>query len=72
MVILFLERLNALGRCLMEFYKPGVHAYIMKPVNFPDIMGVVEQRGVFWAVADETAADGRAEARVRDASGFPR
>jgi CheY-like chemotaxis protein len=38
---------------LVDFYKHGVNAYVVKPVNFPDFMKVVQELGVFWAVVNE-------------------
>jgi CheY-like chemotaxis protein len=38
---------------LAEFYKHGVNAYIVKPVDFNDFMTVVKQLGVFWAAMNE-------------------
>ena len=38
---------------LIEFYKHGVNAYVVKPVDFRDFMKAVTQLGVFWAVVNE-------------------
>jgi len=38
---------------LIEFYKHGANAYVVKPVNFPDFMMAVKQLGVFWAAINE-------------------
>jgi len=38
---------------VMEFYRHGVNAYVVKPVDFPDFMEVVKQLGIFWAVINE-------------------
>lgn len=38
---------------LIEFYKQGVNAYVVKPVGFPDFMQAVKQVGVFWAAVNE-------------------
>jgi CheY-like chemotaxis protein len=38
---------------LMEFYKHGVNAYVVKPVGFPEFMSAVKQIGVFWAAVNE-------------------
>ena len=38
---------------LLEFYKHGVNAYVVKPVNFSDFMAAVKQLGVFWAAVNE-------------------
>ena len=34
---------------LIEFYKHGVNAYVVKPVDFPDFVEVIKQLGTFWA-----------------------
>ena len=33
---------------LMEFYKHGVNAYVVKPVSFSEFMRAIKQLGVFW------------------------
>jgi CheY-like chemotaxis protein len=38
---------------LIEFYKQGVNAYVVKPVNFPEFMETVKNLGVFWAAVNE-------------------
>jgi CheY-like chemotaxis protein len=38
---------------LIEFYKHGVNAYVVKPVDFADFMKAVKQLGVFWAAINE-------------------
>jgi CheY-like chemotaxis protein len=38
---------------LMEFYKHGVNAYVVKPVDFTEFMKAVKQLGVFWAAVNE-------------------
>lgn len=38
---------------LIEFYKHGVNAYVVKPVDFQDFMKAVKQLGVFWAAVNE-------------------
>jgi CheY-like chemotaxis protein len=38
---------------LLEFYKHGVNAYVVKPVNFGEFMKAVKQLGVFWAAVNE-------------------
>jgi DNA-binding NarL/FixJ family response regulator len=38
---------------LMEFYKHGANAYVVKPVDFGDFMRAVKQLGVFWAAINE-------------------
>ena len=38
---------------LVEFYKHGVNAYVVKPVDFGEFMTAVKQVGVFWAAINE-------------------
>jgi len=38
---------------LIESYKLGVNAYVVKPVNFKDFIDAVKQIGMFWAVVNE-------------------
>ena len=38
---------------LIEFYKHGVNAYVVKPVDFDDFMKAVKQLGIFWAAVNE-------------------
>lgn len=38
---------------LVESYKLGVNAYVVKPVNFHDFVEAVKQLGAFWAVLNE-------------------
>jgi CheY-like chemotaxis protein len=38
---------------LIEFYKHGVNAYVVKPVDFSEFMKAVQQLGVFWAAVNE-------------------
>lgn len=38
---------------LIQFYKLGVNAYVVKPVDFNDFMNAVKQLGVFWAAVNE-------------------
>ena len=38
---------------LIEFYKHGVNAYVVKPVDFSEFMNAVKQLGIFWAVVNE-------------------
>jgi CheY-like chemotaxis protein len=44
---------------LGEFYKHGVNAYVVKPVDFPDFMAAVKQLGVFWAAVNEPPPGGQ-------------
>jgi CheY-like chemotaxis protein len=38
---------------LIEFYKHGVNAYVVKPVVFAEFMKAVKQLGVFWGTVNE-------------------
>jgi CheY-like chemotaxis protein len=38
---------------LVESYKYGANAYVVKPVEFPDFVKAVKRLGVFWAVINE-------------------
>jgi len=38
---------------LIEFYKHGVNAYVVKPVDFAEFMKAVKQLGIFWAAINE-------------------
>lgn len=47
---------------LMEFYKNGVNAYVVKPVDFSEFTQVVKQLGIFWTAINESPyATGRDE-----------
>jgi CheY-like chemotaxis protein len=39
---------------MTEFYKHGVNAYVVKPVDFTEFMAAVKQIGVFWAAVNES------------------
>jgi CheY-like chemotaxis protein len=38
---------------LVEFYKYGVNAYVVKPVDFSEFMKAIQQLGIFWAAVNE-------------------
>jgi CheY-like chemotaxis protein len=38
---------------LIEFYKHGANAYVVKPVDFAEFMTVVKQLGIFWTAINE-------------------
>jgi CheY-like chemotaxis protein len=38
---------------LVEFYKHGVNAYVVKPVDFAEFMKVIKHLGIFWAAINE-------------------
>jgi CheY-like chemotaxis protein len=47
---------------LSEFYKHGVNAYVVKPVEFSEFMKAVKRIAVFWAAVNESPPDtGREE-----------
>jgi CheY-like chemotaxis protein len=41
------------GPDLIEFYKHGVNAYVVKPVDFSQFTEVVKRLGIFWAFVNE-------------------
>jgi CheY-like chemotaxis protein len=41
-------------RDLVESYRLGVNAYVVKPVGFGEFMNAVRDLGAFWAVINET------------------
>lgn len=40
-------------RDIIESYKLGVNAYIVKPIDFHDFMNAVKELGLFWAIINE-------------------
>jgi CheY-like chemotaxis protein len=52
---------------LAEFYKHGVNAYVVKPVDFSEFMKAIKQLGVFWAVVNEPPPQPRREEAGADA-----
>ena len=38
---------------LVEFYKHGVNAYVVKPVGFTEFIQAVKQLGIFWTAVNE-------------------
>ena len=38
---------------LVEFYKHGVNAYVVKPVDFSEFMQAIKHLGIFWAAINE-------------------
>lgn len=38
---------------LVESYRLGVNAYVVKPVNFHDFIDAVKELGAFWAIVNE-------------------
>lgn len=41
-------------RDVVESYKLGVNAYVVKPVDFEEFINAVKELGVFWAIINET------------------
>jgi DNA-binding response OmpR family regulator len=40
-------------RDLVESYKLGGNAYVVKPVDFSEFMNAVKELGIFWAIINE-------------------
>ncbi|HEU0108078.1 MAG TPA: response regulator, partial [Vicinamibacteria bacterium] len=40
-------------RDLVESYRLGVNAYVVKPVDFDQFAAAVKEVGMFWAVVNE-------------------
>jgi CheY-like chemotaxis protein len=40
-------------RDLIESYRLGVNAYVVKPIDFPAFVRAVRELGAFWAVINE-------------------
>jgi CheY-like chemotaxis protein len=40
-------------RDLVESYRLGVNAYVVKPVDFQEFARAVKELGIFWAVINE-------------------
>jgi DNA-binding response OmpR family regulator len=40
-------------RDLIESYRSGVNAYMVKPIDFQQFVDAVRQIGLFWAVLNE-------------------
>ena len=38
---------------MIQFYKHGVNAYVVKPVSYPEFMNAVNLLGVFWGTVNE-------------------
>ncbi len=50
-------------RDLVESYRLGVNAYVVKPVDFAEFMNAVKELGVFWALVNEPPPAGRSGTR---------
>ena len=48
-------------RDLIEFYRNGVNAYVVKPVDFSEFAEAVKRLGLFWAFVNEPPPDQRSE-----------
>ena len=44
---------------LIDFYKHGVNAYVVKPVDFSEFMEAVKKLGIFWAVVNQPPPGGQ-------------
>jgi len=40
-------------RDIVESYRLGVNAYVVKPVDFKEFIGAVKSLGLFWAILNE-------------------
>jgi DNA-binding response OmpR family regulator len=40
-------------RDMVESYKLGVNAYVVKPVDFHEFVNAIKELGVFWAIINE-------------------
>ena len=40
-------------RDIVDSYKLGVNAYVVKPVDFHEFVDAVKELGMFWAVINE-------------------
>jgi CheY-like chemotaxis protein len=45
-------------RDLVESYRLGVNAYVVKPVDFEQFVAAVKEVGMFWAVVNEPPPEG--------------
>jgi CheY-like chemotaxis protein len=42
---------------LIESYRLGVNAYVVKPVDFGEFFGAVQKLGLFWALVNQPPAE---------------
>jgi CheY-like chemotaxis protein len=49
---------------LIEFYRHGVNAYVVKPMDFAEFVKAVQQLGIFWATVNEPPAQKGSEDHV--------
>jgi len=40
-------------RDMVESYKLGVNAYVVKPVDFHEFVNAIKELGMFWAIVNE-------------------
>ncbi|HEY7745577.1 MAG TPA: response regulator [Desulfuromonadales bacterium] len=52
-------------RDVIESYRLGVNAYVVKPVNFCDFMNAVRELGAFWAIVNEPPPAGRGKGQQK-------
>lgn len=48
---------------LVESYRLGVNAYVVKPVNFSEFIKAVREVGAFWAIVNEPPPAGKGAAK---------
>ncbi|GFO61827.1 response regulator [Geomonas silvestris] len=48
---------------LVESYRLGVNAYVVKPVNFSEFINAVREVGAFWAIVNEPPPTGKGAAQ---------
>jgi len=48
---------SSMDRDLLESYKLGANAYVVKPVDFYNFIEAVKKLGVFWALVNEPPPD---------------
>jgi CheY-like chemotaxis protein len=56
---------------LLEFYRHGVNAYVVKPVNFSDFVEAVKKLGIFWAAINEPPPQSGREKAPPQSEGLP-
>ena len=57
---------------LVECYKHGVNAYVVKPVDFGEFMKAVKQLGIFWtAINEPPPSAGKVETLVQGGAVIP-
>jgi CheY-like chemotaxis protein len=56
---------------LVEFYKYGVNAYVVKPVVFSEFMNAVKLLGLFWGTVNEPPQTGGEKPPVQNGGFIP-